>query len=54
MGRTVTAEDGTWTVDFDLPGDWGGTFDLQAGTGGYASQCDTDNDCTWINWQVPE
>jgi hypothetical protein len=53
VGRTVTATDGTWLVDFDDPGDGGGTFDLEPGSDGYAHQCDIDNDCTQIDWHIP-
>ncbi|GAH34863.1 unnamed protein product, partial [marine sediment metagenome] len=53
VGRTVTATGGTWLVDFDDPGDGSGTFELEAGSNGYASQCDPDNDCTQIHWQIP-
>ncbi len=52
----TVALDGTWSANFGIPGDEGGeegTTDLNWGSNGNSSQCDTDNDCTYAEWSGP-
>ncbi len=53
-GRTVTADGGgVWVADFAVPGDGGGTHDIQPGSNGWAMQHDGDSDSTQVGWWVP-
>lgn len=55
--RWVTPDgDGNWTANFHEPGtgnDDPDTFDVQAGSDGWAAQYDDDSDRTWYDWRVP-
>ncbi len=54
-GRTVYADGGgNWTTDFDHAGDHGESYDIGLGDSGAAQQCDADNDCTRLDWHVPD
>ncbi|MBK7453524.1 MAG: PKD domain-containing protein [Anaerolineales bacterium] len=55
--RWVTADpSGVWTANYHDPGtgnDDLDTFDVQAGSNGWAAEYETDSDRTWYDWQVP-
>ncbi|MBI5943074.1 MAG: PKD domain-containing protein [Chloroflexi bacterium] len=55
--RWVTADAfGNWTANYHDPGtgnDDPDTFDVQAGSNGWAAEYEADADRTWYDWQVP-
>ena len=55
--RWVTADPyGFWTANYHDPGtgnDDPDTFDVQAGSNGWAAEYEADSDRTWYDWQVP-
>jgi hypothetical protein len=57
LRHEIAGPDGDWSVDFAQPGhgpDEQSLADLQPGSSGYAQQCDSDNDCTNIAWEIPD
>ena len=55
--RWVTTDpSGIWTANYHDPGtgnDDLDTFDVQAGSNGWAAEYEADSDRTWYDWQVP-
>lgn len=53
--RTVViGPDGTWSTDFDDPGDGGATWDFGPGDSGFTHQNDSDGDVTHVQWYAAE
>jgi hypothetical protein len=56
ISRQVSSGNGTWTVDYSIPGIPPGdpdTLDIQPGSSGWVNEYDADGDLIWQDWRVP-